>query len=62
MTVKTTTLTGDTRYQPMNYDFFAEEWSGQCGACGFWLYAPTKSEYNYSRWIHTHSDQCLGGY
>ena len=50
------------RYKLMEYDFFAEEWSGQCGACGFWLYAPNKEAYNESRWIHTHSDQCLGGY
>jgi len=46
----------------MTYDFFAQEWTGECGACGFELFAPTKAAYNESRWIHTHSDQCLGGY
>ena len=46
----------------MTYDFFAEEWSGKCGACGVDLFAPSKGEYllNYS--LHTHSDKCLNGW
>lgn len=46
----------------MTYSSAADEWHGNCGACGAMLYAPTKSEYilNYS--IHTHSYKCLGGY
>jgi hypothetical protein len=46
----------------MKYDFFAEEWSGKCGACNTELFAPTKGEYLLSFSIHTHSDDCLGGY
>jgi hypothetical protein len=46
----------------MTYDFFGEEWSGNCGACGLELFAPTKSEYLMQYSIHTHSDSCLGGY
>lgn len=46
----------------MTYSSTADEWHGNCGACGAMLYAPTKSEYilNYS--IHTHSYKCLGGW
>ena len=46
----------------MNYDFFADEWSGGCGACGTELFAPTKSEYIMQFSIHTHSKDCLGGW
>ena len=46
----------------MTYDFFAEEWSGECGACGSEMYAPTKSEYLISFSLHTHSKDCLGGW
>ena len=46
----------------MKYDFFGEEWHGKCKACGTNMYAPTKSEYLMSFSIHTHSDDCLGGY
>jgi hypothetical protein len=48
--------------ETMTYDFFAEEWSGSCGACGTELFAPTKGEYLMSFSIHTHSDKCLGGW
>lgn len=44
------------------YDFFAEEWSFDCGACGEKLYAPTKKHMEGNFWIHTHSDDCLGGW
>lgn len=46
----------------MEYDWYAGEWSGNCGACGLDLYAPTKSIYlmQYNR--HTHSKDCLGGW
>lgn len=46
----------------MTYDFYAGEWSGQCGACGVELFAPTKGEYIVNRTKHTHSNDCLGGY
>lgn len=46
----------------MKYDFFGEEWSGVCGACGTELYAPTKGTYLVNFSHHTHSDDCLGGY
>lgn len=48
--------------QMMSYDFFAGEWSGQCGACGTWMYAPSKGAYLVQYSLHTHSDKCLGGY
>jgi hypothetical protein len=46
----------------MKYDFFGEEWHGKCKACGTDMYAPTKSEYLMSFSIHTHSNDCLGGW
>jgi hypothetical protein len=46
----------------MSYDFFAEEWSGNCGACQKDLFAPTKGEYLLQYTMHTHSKDCLGGY
>lgn len=46
----------------MNYSYFAEEWYGNCGACGTELFAPTKLEYLYQYDLHTHSDKCLGGW
>lgn len=46
----------------MKYDFFAEEWHGKCKACNTEMYAPTKSEYLMSFSIHTHSNDCLGGW
>lgn len=46
----------------MKYDFFGEEWSGKCRACNTELFAPTKYDYLVAFNIHTHSDQCLGGY
>ena len=48
--------------EPMTYDFFGQEWSGECGACGTELYAPSKSAYLIQYSLHTHSDKCLGGY
>jgi hypothetical protein len=44
------------------YDFFAEEWSYECGACGQELYAPTKKHMEGNFWIHTHSSDCIGGW
>jgi len=46
----------------MTYDFMAEEWYGKCGACGTELYAPTKGAYILQYSIHTHSDDCIGGW
>ncbi len=58
----TPTISKNPRVKFMTYDFFGDEWSGNCGACALDLYAPTKGEYlmQYSR--HTHSKNCLGGY
>jgi hypothetical protein len=44
------------------FDFFAEEWSHTCGACGEELYAPTRKHLEGNFWIHTHSNNCLGGW
>lgn len=44
------------------YDFFAEEWYYECGACGEELYAPTKKHLEGNFWIHTHSNNCIGGW
>jgi len=44
------------------YDFFAEEWSFNCGACGTDLYAPTKKHMEGNFWLHTHSNDCIGGW
>jgi hypothetical protein len=59
---KTSPVTTNPLIKIMKYDFFGEEWLGNCGACGLNLFAPTKGEYllQYSR--HTHSKNCLGGY
>ena len=46
----------------MTYDFFGEEWHGNCGACQKEFYAPTKSEYLMQYAKHTKSINCLGGY
>jgi hypothetical protein len=46
----------------MTYDFFDEEWHGNCGACQKEFYAPTKSEYLMQYVKHTKSINCLGGY
>ena len=46
----------------MTYDFFGEEWHGNCGACLKDFYAPTKSEYLMQQIKHTRSINCLGGY
>lgn len=43
------------------YDFFAREWVGQCGCCGFELYAPNKKDYVRTRLSHTRNE-CLNGY
>lgn len=43
------------------YDFFAQEWSYLCRACGSELYAPTQKDMWHNHWIHTHKD-CLGGW
>lgn len=52
----------NTRVKIMSYDWYSEEWSGNCGACGLDLFAPTKGEYLLSYTIHAHSNDCLGGY
>jgi hypothetical protein len=44
------------------FDFFAEEWYHECRACGTELYAPTKKHMEGNFWLHTHSDDCLGGW
>jgi len=44
------------------FDFFAEEWSYVCRACGTDLYAPTKKHMEGNVWRHTHSDGCIGGW
>lgn len=46
----------------MTYDFFGDEWSGNCGACYKDFYAPTKTEYLMQYAKHTRSKDCLGGY
>jgi len=46
----------------MTYGFFAKEWSGECGACGTELFAPTQGAYIVNHSAHTHSNKCLGGY
>ena len=43
------------------YDFFAKEWSTQCGCCKEELYAPTKKTMIKTRLYHTRN-LCLGGY
>lgn len=46
------------------YDFYAEEWSYECGACGTAFYAPTKNDMKYiwNRHIDISRDDCLGGW
>ena len=51
----------ETKSIGYQYDFFAQEWSFKCGACGEMLYAPTKKEMWGNHWIHTHKT-CLGGW
>ena len=51
-----------TKNKGFQYDFFAEEWSYECGACGKELYAPTKKHLEGNFWIHTHSNNCIGGW
>jgi hypothetical protein len=46
----------------MTFNFFEEEWSGNCGACYKEFYAPSKSEYLMQYTKHTKSINCLGGY
>lgn len=46
----------------MTYDFFGDEWSGNCGACYKDFYALTKTEYLMQYAKHTRSKDCLGGY
>jgi len=46
----------------MTYDFFGEEWHGNCNACYKDFYAPTKGEYLMQYAKHTRSKDCLGGY
>lgn len=48
-------------YKGARYDFFAREWTGQCGCCGFELYAPNKKDYLRTRLSHTRNE-CLNGY
>lgn len=48
--------------KPMAYDFFGDEWTGNCGACYKEFYAPTKSEYLMQHTKHTKSKNCLGGW
>lgn len=45
-----------------NYDFMAQEWDIECGACGAILYAPTRGELAVSFGRHTRGAECLGGY
>jgi hypothetical protein len=46
----------------MKYDMFADEWHGVCRACNTELYAPNKLAYLKQFDMHTHSDECLGGW
>lgn len=46
----------------MKYNLLEGEWYGVCGACKTEIYAPTKGAWRVSFSIHTHSDNCLGGY
>lgn len=48
-------------FKGMRYDFFAREWTGECGCCGVELYAPNKKDYIRTRLSHTRNE-CLGGY
>jgi hypothetical protein len=57
-----TTHVANKKIKLASYDFFAEEWSGNCGACYKDFYAPTKGAYTVQRQMHTHSDECLGGW
>ena len=50
------------RIKIMTFNFFEEEWSGNCGACYKDFYAPTKSEFLMQIQRHTKSINCLGGY
>jgi hypothetical protein len=46
----------------MTYDFMAEEWYGKCGAYNHELFAPNKGAYLLQYSLHTHSQDCLGGW
>ena len=46
----------------MKYDFFAEEWFGNCGACYKNFYVPTKYEYQLQIMYHEKSSECIGGW
>lgn len=59
---KAPSITTNPDIKIMSYDFFNEEWSGNCGACRKEFYAPTKSEYLMQYTKHTHSNYCLGGW
>ena len=59
---KTPTISTNPRIKIMDYNFFEEEWSGNCGACQKEFYAPTKSEYLMQYVRHTKSINCLGGW
>lgn len=59
---KTPPITTNPNIKLMKYDFFGEEWLGNCGACGTDLYAPTKGEYLLQYSKHTQSKNCLGGW
>jgi hypothetical protein len=59
---KTSPIGTNPKIKYMTYDFFGEEWHGNCGACFKDFYAPTKSEYLMQLQKHTRSINCLGGY
>jgi hypothetical protein len=59
---KTSSSITNSNIKLMTYNFFEEEWSGNCGACYKDFYAPTKSEYLMQQIKHTKSINCLGGY
>ena len=46
----------------MTYNFFADEWIGNCGACGHEVFGMTKGHYLLEYSKHTHSKDCLGGW
>ena len=43
------------------YDWFAGEWSMNCGCCGELICAPTKKTIIQTRLYHTRNE-CLNGY
>jgi len=58
----TPTISTNPRIKFMTYDFFGDEWHGNCGACYKDFYAPNKSEYLMQVQKHTRSKDCLGGW